>query len=72
LIRIVKINQVASRKSILVRILSVILALLVSGIFLALIKLNPIDVYFSMLKGAFGSSYSSRETIIKAIPLIIT
>lgn len=72
MIRIVKINQVASRKSILVRILSVILALLVSGIFLTLIKLNPIDVYLSMLKGAFGSSYSSRETIIKAIPLIIT
>jgi simple sugar transport system permease protein len=29
-------------------------------------------VYFGMIKGAFGSAYSIKETIIKAIPLLIT
>lgn len=72
MLRIVKINEVSNKKNIVVRTISVILALVFSGIFLALIKLNPIDVYLSMLKGAFGSPYSVRETIINAIPLVIT
>ena len=40
--------------------------------FLIVIKLNPIDVYAAIIKGSFGTAYSIKQTLIKAIPLIIT
>lgn len=72
MLRIVKRSEISNRQSIVIRSIAIILALVLSAIFLSVIKLNPIDVYGSMLKGAFGSTYSVKETIIKAIPLIIT
>ncbi|MBC2399826.1 ABC transporter permease [Clostridium tetanomorphum] len=56
----------------MIRTSSIVFALVLVAIFIALLGLNPIDVYFSMIKGAFGSIYSVKETIVKAIPLIIT
>ncbi len=70
--RIVKKSEVNSKDSIKIRTAAIILALLLSAVFLAALRLNPILVYEGMIKGAFGSAYSFRETIIKAIPLLIT
>lgn len=72
MLRIIKRNEVSREESIVIRVASVFFALVVSGIFLSAIKLNPLQVYASMLKGAFGSAYSIRETVKIAIPLIIT
>lgn len=72
MLRFVKRDEIGKSKSIVIRILAVILALLVSSIFIIFMKKNPVDVYLSMLKGAFGSPYSIRETIKLAIPLCIT
>jgi len=72
LFRIVKKSEISSRESIIIRTTAIILALLVSAVFLAALKLNPFLVYQGMLKGAFGSTYSIKETIIQAIPLLIT
>lgn len=72
MLRIVKRTEVSNRASIVIRLTAVVLALLASAIFLAILKFNPVDVYGSMLKGAFGSAYSIKETLLKAIPLIIT
>ncbi|MFT5872384.1 MAG: ABC-type uncharacterized transport system permease subunit [Clostridium sp.] len=55
-----------------IRCIAIILSLLVLGIFLLAIKLNPIEVYVSLVKGSFGSIYSARQTLLRAIPLIIT
>ncbi len=71
-IRIIKRSDVGKTESIMIRIVAVALALFAAGLLIAFMKLNPIEVYVSMLKGAFGSAYRFRETIIKAIPLIIT
>lgn len=70
-IRLVKRAEITNKKSLQIRILAVILALAAVSIFLALLKLNPLQVYGAMLKGAFGSAYSIRQTIIQAIPLLI-
>ncbi|MDP4088082.1 MAG: ABC transporter permease [Bacillota bacterium] len=71
MLRFVKRDEISKRKSAVIRIAAVVLALLVSAIFLSLMNLDPVKVYNSMIKGAFGSSYSFRETITKAIPLCI-
>jgi ABC-type uncharacterized transport system permease subunit len=71
-IRFVKRAEVTRKESIGIRVLAVISAFLVISLFLLFLKLNPLDVYGSMLKGAFGSAHKFRQTIIKAVPLVIT
>lgn len=70
--RFVKREKLEKKTSIEIRIGAIILSLLVSAIFIGILDFNPIMVYGSMVKGAFGSVYSIKETIIKAIPLVIT
>lgn len=72
MIRIVKRGEVSKKYVVTIKIAAVILALLVSGIFLIAMKHNPLTVYGAMLKGSLGTSYNIKQTIIKAIPLIIT
>ncbi|MBD0383369.1 ABC transporter permease [Paenibacillus sedimenti] len=52
-------------------IVSIALALLVCGVFIALNGMNPMTVYAKMLIGAFGSSFGITETFVKAIPLLL-
>ncbi|OFI06257.1 D-allose transporter subunit [Clostridium acetireducens DSM 10703] len=72
MIRVIKKSEVSKRESTIIRLIAIVLALLVSGAFIAVLDLNPIQVYGAMIKGAFGSAYSIKETIVKAIPLLIT
>lgn len=52
--------------------LSIVVGLLFAGFFIALSGKNPLDVYMLMLEGAFGSAYGLSETVVKAVPLILT
>lgn len=52
--------------------LAIILALLVEGVFLFLSGYNPLQVYGVLFKGAFGTWYGLSESIVTAIPLILT
>jgi simple sugar transport system permease protein len=72
MIRFVKRSEITRRESMLLRALSIVLALSVCSLFIISLSLNPFEVYGSMIKGAFGSAYKTRATIIKAIPLLIT
>lgn len=56
---------------VLVPFLSILGALFVGGIFLALTGFDPFQVYQTMLQGAFGSKYGFTESIAKAIPLLL-
>jgi simple sugar transport system permease protein len=71
-IRFIKRAEVTRKESIGVRVLAVLCAFLVISLFLLFLKLNPLEVYGSMLKGAFGSAHKFKQTIIKAVPLLIT
>ena len=53
-------------------IVSVLLAFVVGGIVLVLSGEDPIAVYRAMLDGAFGSEDGVAETLVKAIPLLLT
>lgn len=65
---------------ILVPIFSIFLALLFGAILLAVAGVNPWETYRAMLAGAFGSIsqwqdgqfYNLTETLVKAVPLILT
>lgn len=54
-----------------VPLLSILLALIIGGLFLYFSGYNPIETFLRMYKGAFGSSYAISETIVKAIPLML-
>ncbi|WP_291632899.1 ABC transporter permease [Clostridium sp.] len=71
MLRFIKRDEISKGKSVFIRISSVILALFVFSIVFILMNKNPLDIYASMVKGAFGSTYSIRETIKLAIPLCI-
>ena len=47
-------------------------ALALFGVFVALFGKNPLDLYFSMYQGAFGTWFSWQNTLTKAAPLILT
>src|SRR5712675_1346189 len=47
-------------------------ALAVFGVFVALFGKNPLDLYFYMYQGAFGSWFSWQNTLTRAAPLILT
>jgi ABC-type uncharacterized transport system permease subunit len=47
-------------------------ALMVFGIFVALFGKNPLDLYFYMYQGAFGTWFSWQNTLTRAAPLILT
>jgi simple sugar transport system permease protein len=51
---------------------AILIALVITGIFILALKLNPIDVYASLVKGAFGSSNKIKATVIEAIPLCLS
>jgi simple sugar transport system permease protein len=42
------------------------------GIFVALYGKNPLDLYFYMYQGAFGTWFSWQNTLTRAAPLILT
>ena len=47
-------------------------ALGVFGIFVAVFGKNPLDLYFYMYQGAFGTWFSWQNTLTRAAPLILT
>lgn len=71
-VRPVKKSEPSNLKAASIRISAIVLALIASSLFILLLNLNPIDVYIKMVQGAFGTAYRVRETIVKAIPLVIT
>ncbi|MFZ2257104.1 MAG: ABC transporter permease [Clostridiaceae bacterium] len=72
LIRIAKRDSITTPKAYGIRILSVLLALAVSGLFIFLVtSLDPVRVYQAMYNGAFGTSRRSWVTIRDAMMLLI-
>src|SRR6202035_5959663 len=51
---------------------ALVAALGVFGIFVALFGKNPLDLYFYMYQGAFGTWFSWQNTLTRAAPLILT
>jgi general nucleoside transport system permease protein len=57
---------------IIIPALAVVAALAAFGVFVALFGRNPLDLYFYMYQGAFGTWFSWQNTLSRAAPLILT
>lgn len=65
-------GELPSRQVWLYRLLAVLGALMMGGIFLWSLGYNPFRVYRTMLEGALGSTSMQKETIKLMIPLCLT
>lgn len=72
MLRLVKRINVSTREKAWIYLFSILAALLTSGLFVIVMGHSPIQVFFSMITGAFGSKLRLQDTMIIAIPLIIT
>ena len=56
----------------MVPVVSFLISLILTAILLAVFKANPFVTFAAMFKGAFGSGPNFTETLVKAIPLMLT
>lgn len=71
MLKIIKKAEATLKQKIVINVLGILCALLTAALFLALGGFNPLDVYISMVNGAFGSNYRISQTVLNAVPLII-
>jgi simple sugar transport system permease protein len=57
---------------VVIPLLALVAALALFGLFVALYGKNPLDLYFYMYQGAFGTWFSWQNTLTRAAPLILT
>jgi general nucleoside transport system permease protein len=55
----------------LLPVIATLAALAVGAVMLLMLKVNPIEAYGALWKGAFGSTNSFAETLVKATPLLL-
>ena len=72
LVRISKRSELPRNKVWLLRLFSILLAIVAGGIFIACIGHNPIKVYSTIVSGVFKNKISLQLTIRTMIPLLIT
>lgn len=71
-IRVSKAGAISTKKQVGMTCGAIALAMILTSLFIGVMGHNPFEVYYSMLEGCFGSSHRIQQTIITAIPLIIT
>jgi simple sugar transport system permease protein len=59
-------------RSLIIILLSLLMALFIGAIFMLASGYNPLEVYWMMFQGAFISSYNLMNTLQRATPLIFT
>jgi simple sugar transport system permease protein len=59
-------------ESVVIPIAALLMSLLVFGIFMLAVGANPLAVYESIYRGAFGTWFSWQNTMVRAAPLMLT
>lgn len=71
LIRVIKGSERTKKQILVLRLISVILAIVAGGLFILCIGYNPFSVYGTIISGAFRSSMAFQATIKLMIPMLI-
>lgn len=71
MIRMSKRQGMTKANAMFIRIIAVIMALVTSSLFIALLGHSPLKVYTAMIDGSFGSKYRIIETLKVATPIIL-
>jgi len=61
-----------SAEALAIPIGALLAAMLLFGLFVAILGQSPLEVYGLIYKGAFSSSFSWQNTLSRAAPLILT
>jgi len=70
-VQITKRAEMPRIKAILVETTAILLSLVFAGLVMLLFKLNPVQIFSSIVEGAIGTEMRVTQTINKAIPLTI-
>jgi simple sugar transport system permease protein len=70
-LRIAKKETAGGWRAVAIRVASVLVALLFSGLIMAAMGFDPIAAYLAIAKGSFGSARGLINTVTVAIPLLI-
>lgn len=65
-------DKISSTNTAVLSIISLVLAIVVSGIIMAVCRYNPFEAFAAIFKGAFGSQRAITQTLTQATPLIFT
>ncbi len=71
-IRIVKISERSNKDTINIRIIAFVSALTAGGIFILVLGYNPLELYGTIISGAFRSKMAAQATIRFMIPLLMS
>lgn len=71
-IKITKRDDLPRNKAILIRGGAILLSLICAGLVMLVFGLEPVKIYTEIINGSLGSEMRIKQTIIKAIPLVIT
>jgi ABC-type uncharacterized transport system permease subunit len=62
----------SSVEAILIRLGALAASMALFGVFVALAGAEPLDVFYQMYRGSFGTSFSVQNTLLRAAPLMLT
>lgn len=72
MVKITKRDDIPKKQVVLIRAVSIVLAIVFAGLVIRVLGYSPITVFGSMVKGALGTKIRLQQTVLKAIPLVIT
>ncbi|AGC68577.1 inner-membrane translocator [Thermoclostridium stercorarium subsp. stercorarium DSM 8532] len=70
--QIVKREGTSVKQVIIIRLIAIMAAIVVSGIFIVFLGYNPVQVYSNIISGALGSKIRLKATLLEMCPLVIT
>jgi len=72
MIRISKRAELPKQREAVIRTLAILFSIVCAGLVIMILGFNPVTVFTEIVKGALGTEMRIQQTIIKAIPLLIT
>lgn len=70
-LRLAKKEDSSGMKAVIIRVASVLAAIILSGFLILLIGHDPLETFTAMLEGSFGSAYGIKNTVTVAVPLLV-
>jgi ABC-type uncharacterized transport system permease subunit len=62
----------AAAEAVLIRLGALLASMALFGAFVAMAGADPLDVFYQMYRGSFGTSFSVQNTLLRAAPLMLT
>ncbi len=72
MMKISKRAELPKRQEMIIRASAIVFSLVCAGLVIMILGFNPVQVFREIIMGALGTELRIKQTIVKAIPLIIT